>query len=247
MRTALISDIHGNLEAVEAVLTDIADQNVDRVVCLGDIIGYGPNPKECIDRAKQVDLCILGNHDQGALFDPEGFSGTAERAIYWTRAQIEDKSDEKNPGRWQFLSELPRVIREEKVMFVHGSARAPLSEYVFPEDIYNSKKMDSLFSLVQTQCFQGHTHVPGIFTSDYQFISPQEIDGKFPIRDQNLIINVGSVGQPRDLDSRSCYVIWDEETIEYRRVEYPIDITHQKIMEIDDLDDFLGDRLKEGR
>lgn len=247
MRTALISDIHGNLEAIEAVLADIAEQNVDRIVCLGDIIGYGPNPKECIDRIQHVDLCILGNHDQGALFDPEGFSGTAERAIYWTRSQLEDKSDERNPARWQFLSELPRVIREDKVMFVHGSARAPLSEYVFPEDIYNPKKMDSLFALVQTQCFQGHTHVPGIFTSDHQFISPQEIDGKFAVRDQNLIINVGSVGQPRDLDCRSCYVIWDQETIEFRRVEYPIELTQQKIMEIDELDDFLGDRLLEGR
>lgn len=247
MRTALVSDIHGNLEAIRAVLDDIADQNIDRTFCLGDIIGYGPNPRECIDEVRNLDLCILGNHDQGALFDPEGFSGTAERAIYWTRAQLEDKTDQENPQRWQFLSELPRVVRDNKVLFVHGSARAPLSEYVFPEDIYNPKKMDSLFALVQTQCFQGHTHVPGIFTPDHHFISPSEIDGKFPVRDQKLIINVGSVGQPRDLDSRSCYVVWDEETIEYRRVSYPIDITRQKIKEIDDLDDFLGDRLEEGR
>lgn len=247
MRTALISDIHGNLEAVQAVLSDIADQNVERTICLGDIIGYGPNPRECIDQVRDLDLCILGNHDQGALFDPEGFSGTAERAIYWTRAQLEDKSDQDNPERWKFLSELPRVIREDRVMFVHGSARAPLSEYVFPEDIYNPKKMDSLFALVQTQCFQGHTHVPGIFTADHRFIKPTEIDGKFQINDQILIINVGSVGQPRDLDCRSCYVIWDGEAIEFRRVEYPVEITRQKIKDIDDLDDFLGDRLGEGR
>lgn len=247
MRTALISDIHGNLEALESVLADIASQNVDRVVCLGDIIGYGPNPRECIDRVRELDLCILGNHDQGALFDPEGFSGTAERAIYWTRSQIEDKTDPKNSDRWQFLSELPRIVRDDKVMFVHGSARAPLSEYVFPEDVYNQKKMDSLFALVQTQCFQGHTHVPGIFTRDYQFISPADIKGKFEIKKQNLIINVGSVGQPRDLDSRSCYVIWDGRTLEFRRVEYPLEVTAKKIRDIPDLDDFLGDRLGEGR
>ncbi len=247
MRTALISDIHGNLEALESVLTDIASQSVDRVICLGDIIGYGPNPRECIDRVRKLDLCILGNHDQGALFDPEGFSGTAERAIYWTRSQIEDQTDPKNPERWQFLSELPRIVREEKVMFVHGSARAPLSEYVFPEDVYNQKKMDSLFALVQTQCFQGHTHVPGIFTRDYQFISPSDINGKFEIKNQNLIINVGSVGQPRDLDSRSCYVIWDGRSLEFRRVEYALEVTAKKIRDIPDLDDFLGDRLGEGR
>ena len=247
MKTALVSDIHGNLEAIDAVLADIHDQKVDRVVCLGDIIGYGPNPRECIDRAQEMDLCLLGNHDQGALFDPEGFSGTAERAIYWTRSQLEDPADEMNPSRWQFLSELPRVIREDQIMFVHGSARAPLSEYVFPEDIYNPKKMDSLFSLVRKQCFQGHTHVPGIFTAEHQFISPHDIDGKFEVKEQQLIVNVGSVGQPRDLDRRSCYVMWDGETIEYRRVEYNVDLTRQKIREIDDLDDFLGDRLDEGR
>ena len=247
MKTALVSDIHGNLEAIEAVLQDIHEQKAERVVCLGDIIGYGPNPRECIDRAREMDLCLLGNHDQGALFDPEGFSGTAERAIYWTRSQLEDPSDEKNQERWQFLAELPRVIREDQTMFVHGSARAPLSEYVFPEDIYNPKKMDSLFALVKKQCFQGHTHVPGIFTSDHQFISPHDIDGKFTVEEQPLIVNVGSVGQPRDLDRRSCYVMWDGETIEYRRVEYDVEVTRQKIRDIDDLDDFLGDRLGEGR
>ena len=113
MKTALVSDIHGNLEAIEAVLEDIDAQQAERVVCLGDIIGYGPNPRECIDRAQEMDLCLLGNHDEGALFDPEGFSGTAERAIYWTRSQLVDPSDDKNPLRWQFLSELPRVIRED--------------------------------------------------------------------------------------------------------------------------------------
>lgn len=247
MKVALISDIHGNLEALDAVLGDITDQNVDQIVCLGDIVGYGPNPKECVDRVMDLDLCILGNHDQGALFDPEGFSGTAERAIYWTRAQLEDSSDPANPARWQFLAELPRVVRRNKIMFVHGSARAPLSEYVFPEDVYNPRKMDSLFNLVQSTCFQGHTHVPGIFTSEYEFIPPENIDESFRLNGKPLMINVGSVGQPRDLDSRSCYVIWEDDRITFRRVEYPAEITRQKIHEINDLDDFLGDRLLEGR
>ena len=89
MKLAILSDIHGNLEALEAVLADIAAQDVEKIYCLGDIIGYGPNPRDCVDRAMGFDLCVLGNHDQGALFDPEGFSSGAERAIFWTRRQLE--------------------------------------------------------------------------------------------------------------------------------------------------------------
>ena len=87
MKRAFISDIHGNLEALRAVLADIAEQGVDEIYCLGDIIGYGPNPRECIDLVMDCKACVLGNHDQGALFDPEGFSSGAEKAIFWTRSQ----------------------------------------------------------------------------------------------------------------------------------------------------------------
>ncbi len=89
MKRALISDIHSNLEAFEAVLADIATQGITEIYCLGDIIGYGPNPRECIDLVMKCDVCLLGNHDQGALFDPEGFNSGAERAIFWTREQLE--------------------------------------------------------------------------------------------------------------------------------------------------------------
>ena len=89
VKRAIVSDIHGNLEALEAVLADIAAQGVDSIYCLGDIVGYGPNPRECIDRVMSFELSILGNHDQGALYDPEGFSSGAERAIFWTRDQLE--------------------------------------------------------------------------------------------------------------------------------------------------------------
>ena len=110
MKRAIISDIHGNLEALEAVLADIDAQGVTSIYCLGDIVGYGPNPRDCVDYAMKFDLCVLGNHDQGALFDPEGFSSGAERAIFWTREQLEISSE--NPDRadlrWDFLGELPR-------------------------------------------------------------------------------------------------------------------------------------------
>ncbi|MBW8885968.1 MAG: metallophosphoesterase family protein, partial [Planctomycetia bacterium] len=183
MKRAIVSDIHGNLEALEAVLGDIAQQSVDSIYCLGDIVGYGPNPRECIDRVLSFDQSILGNHDQGALYDPEGFSSGAERAIFWTRDQLEmDSGDtEQTAKRWRFLSELPRTLREGPFTFVHGSVRNPLREYVFPEDVHNPKKLERLFAMIERFAFQGHTHVPGVFTEDGRFLSPDEVAGRYPL------------------------------------------------------------------
>ena len=250
MKRAILSDIHGNLEALEAVLADIADQQIETIYCLGDIIGYGPNPRECVDRAMQFDLTVLGNHDQGALFDPEGFSSGAERAIFWTRRQLEspDDVDEMRRNLWTFLCELPRQHREDNILFVHGSARNPLNEYVFPEDVYNPRKLGRIFSLIPETCFQGHTHVPGVFTEDCRFMSPYEVGGCHTLNGKKTMINVGSVGQPRDGNPNASYVVLeDNEKVHFRRVSYDRETTARKIYETADLDNFLGDRLAEGR
>ena len=249
MKRAVISDVHSNFESLEAVLADIDAQGITEIYCLGDIVGYGPNPCECIDLVMKCDVCLLGNHDQGALFDPEGFNTGAERAIFWTREQLENPKNGSNVNarRWDFLGELPRNRREEDRLFVHGSARNPLNEYVFPEDIYNQRKMEKIFALIERKCFQGHTHVPGVFTEGLRFHSPEEIDHEYRFGDEKIMVNVGSVGQPRDGDSRSCYVVLEDEVLRFRRVGYDIDKTIQKIYDIPELDNFLGDRLREGR
>jgi predicted phosphodiesterase len=246
---ALISDIHSNLEALQAVLKDIEAQSVETVYCLGDVIGYGPNPRECIDLVMDLPLVLLGNHDQGAMFDPEGFNPGAERAIFWTRAQLEAPGDNRaqREKRWEFLAERPRFHKEEPCLYVHGSARNPLNEYVFPEDIYNPRKMERIFAHVERYCFQGHTHVPGIFTESLQFYSPEEVSYVYELDGRKTLVNVGSVGQPRDGDRRACYVLFDGKTIRYRRVEYDIETTIKKIYDIPDLENFLGDRLRDGR
>jgi diadenosine tetraphosphatase ApaH/serine/threonine PP2A family protein phosphatase len=252
---AIISDIHSNLEALQAVLDDIAKYNVTETYCLGDIIGYGPNPRECIDLAMKCQLVILGNHDQGAMFDPDGFNPPAERAIFWTRSQLESSTEAriKREKRWEFLAERPRTHTENGHLFVHGSARNPLNEYVFPEDVYNQRKMDRIFALVDRYCFQGHTHVPGVFTESlqddsYQFQSPEELnDFTHKLDERKTMVNVGSVGQPRDGNWRACYVLLDGKNVVFRRVEYDIDTTIRKIHDIPDLDNFLGDRLRDGR
>ena len=246
---AIISDIHSNLEAFQAVLEDIDKLNIKEIYCLGDIVGYGPNPRECVDQVMKCNMVLLGNHDQGAMFDPEGFNPSAERAIFWTRAQLESAAEPRNnrERRWEFLADRPRMHRENTHLFVHGSARNPLYEYVFPEDIYNQRKMERIFALVERYCFQGHTHVPGLFTEDLQFHSPEEIDYSYRLDGRKTLCNVGSVGQPRDGDWRACYVVLDDDTIHYRRVEYDIDTTVKKIYAVPDLENFLGDRLRDGR
>lgn len=251
MKRALISDIHSNLEALEAVLADIDSQGIKEIFCLGDIVGYGPNPRECIDLVeKRTQVCLLGNHDQGALFDPMGFNSVAERAIFWTREQLEKPLSigDRPDKRWEFLGELPRTHRDESFLFVHGSARNPLNEYVFPEDVYMPRKLERIFSLIQRFCFQGHTHVPGVFTEQPEFSAPDDIDYEYRLpAEGRLMVNVGSVGQPRDGDNRACYAILEDEIIRFRRVPYDFEVTRKKIYDIPDLDNNLGDRLREGK
>jgi diadenosine tetraphosphatase ApaH/serine/threonine PP2A family protein phosphatase len=215
-----------------------------------------------------MDTCkmtLLGNHDQGAMFDPDGFNIGAERAIFWTRSQLESPNDRsRNERRWEFLGELPRTYRMGPFLFVHGSPRNPLSEYIFPEDIYNHRKMERLFQLVERYCFQGHTHVPGIFTENFQFFAPEEIDNEYTLGEGKLMVNVGSVGQPRDGDNRACYMVLEDglsddsegqseakivtsPRITFRRLTYDFERTIQKIYAIADLEPFLGDRLRQGR
>jgi predicted phosphodiesterase len=249
VKRAILSDVHGNLEALTAVLADVEEQGATQIVCLGDLIGYGPNPRECIDLVMQFDVCILGNHDLGALFDPEGFSSGAERAIFWTRKQLEDATLRRDDviRRLDFLAELPRNYREDGLMFVHGSARNPLNEYIFPEDVYNARKIEKIFGVIEQSCFQGHTHVPGVFTHDMRFFCPEELNHQYVLGEQKTMVNVGSVGQPRDGDPRSCYVLLDDNVVRFRRIEYPLEETIEKIYAISELDNFLGDRLREGR
>jgi diadenosine tetraphosphatase ApaH/serine/threonine PP2A family protein phosphatase len=246
---AIISDIHSNLEALQAVLADISKNGVKEIYCLGDMIGYGPNPRECLDLLISCPVTLLGNHDQAVLFDPMNFNPSAERATFWTRQQLDMPIPNRQAvdRRWEFLGERPMRHKEGDFLFVHGSPRNPLTEYVFPEDIYNEMKMRSLFALVPRYCLQGHTHLPGIFTESKEFLAPDEIDHVYKLDGRKVLCNVGSVGQPRDGDWRACYVLLDGDTIHFRRVEYDVAKTIRKIKEIDELDDFLGDRLGNGQ
>lgn len=249
MHRAIISDVHANHEALQAVLADIRAQGIDEIYCLGDAIGYGPNPCECLDEIMKLSICILGNHDQAAMFDPDGFNPVALRAIYWTREKLE-----QGPGnsmainrRWDFLGELSSRHDEGRYLFVHGSPRDATNEYVFPEHAYDERKMQNLFRRIEQYCFQGHTHIPGVFSEEHGFLSPEDCGYVHTLGSEKLMVNVGSVGQPRDSDPRACYVVLKDDELEFRRVEYPLETTIDKIYKIDELDNMLGDRLRGGR
>jgi diadenosine tetraphosphatase ApaH/serine/threonine PP2A family protein phosphatase len=245
---AIISDIHGNLEALHAVLEDIERFNVEDIYCLGDVVGYGPSPRECLGLAMEWDVCVMGNFDHAALLQPWYFAPAAERSIFWTTRQLQEPvpTREDAERRWSFLAGFPDSHRDDRFLFVHGSPRNPRNEYVFPEDVYNPAKLEAIFALIDNGCFVGHTHVPGVFAVD-GFQAPEEFDYIYRLDARKFLCNVGSVGQPRDGDWRACYALFDGKTIEFRRVEYDVEATIAKIRGIDDLDDFLGERLGDGR
>lgn len=251
MSTALISDIHGNLDALKSVLADIETRNVDRIVCLGDIIGYGPNPCECLDLVmERCAWALMGNHDFAVLYEPTSFNASAESASFWTRAQIEAEPDAAaRRRRFEFLGSLAIQRNFEGTLCVHASPRRPINEYIFADDVITQPtKMQQIFEKIDTHCFVGHTHVPGVFTNEPDFYPPNDLNGVYHFSEQEkCIINPGSVGQPRDRDPRASYAVITDESVSFYRVEYDIASVVEKVRKIANLSDFLGTRLLEGR
>jgi diadenosine tetraphosphatase ApaH/serine/threonine PP2A family protein phosphatase len=253
VRTAIISDIHANLEALQVALGHIDTQDVDRIICLGDVLGYGPNPVECVDLiAQRCEWSLMGNHDFGVLYEPTNFNLAAEQAAYWTRRCFESEDDrDKAARRWEFLGRLRVRVGFDSFLCVHGTPRRPINEYLFPEDALNSPvKMQQIFERVEKYCFVGHTHVPGVFTDEPDFYPPDDLNGVYQLNDnEKAIINPGSVGQPRDLDPRASYAILDDDKdqVEFFRLPYDVETVIDKIRAVPELTDWLGERLREGR
>ncbi len=274
--TAVISDIHANASALRAVLADIEARGLTRIVCLGDMVGYGPDPLECVDLVmKRATWCLMGNHDYGVLYEPTNFNPSAESAAFWTREQFDREPDDAlRASRYEFLNRLKVRVQERigpdgpeslttpdgaaaperegsmPLLAVHGSPRKPINEYIFPEDVINGPdKLESIFDKVPRICIVGHTHVPGVFTNEPDFYPPSELaSGKFVFQNgEKIVINVGSVGQPRDRDNRASYVVLHGTHVEFVRLPYNIDETAQKIKAIPQLADWLGDRLYTGQ
>jgi predicted phosphodiesterase len=230
MRYLIVSDIHANLAAFETVV-DTAGE-FDKIWCLGDMVGYGPDPNECIGKMREFDhVCVGGNHDWAVLgrLDLEDFNPDAQQACLWTQARL-------TPDNYVYLEGLPTTLIEEGFTLVHGSPRQPIWEYVLYPSIagLNFRHFGTQF------CFIGHTHSPVIFKlvmqefGEYCDLLLPSLDGPLPLGERRLLLNPGSVGQPRDGDARASYALLDLEhlTIEYRRVPYPIEETQRRMAEV---------------
>ena len=248
---AFISDIHANLEALEVVLRDIDRQGIGEIYCLGDVIGYGPSPRECLkivrERAK---FTLRGNHEDALLFLAADFNPEAAQAIEWTRGQLNSKTapKEENFALWDFLGELGEKRTAGDILYVHASPRQPTKEYVRPPDVQDREKMTEIFGMIDRLCFCGHTHEPGIFTADFRFYPPRAFNHRFKIPPgRKFLVNVGSVGQPRDRDPRACYVTFDGEALFYHRLEYDFRATMKRILDTKAIPKRFAERLELGR
>lgn len=246
---AIISDIHGNLEALQAVLADIESRGIKEIVCLGDVIGYGPNPRECLELIRSAKVLIRGNHEEALLSgEASAFNSRARRAVQWTHEQL--MGEAAMPGAPEsyrsFIESFQLKVNIDGLTYVHGSPRNPTKEYITPRDAKNKEKMASIFAATESVCFVGHTHIPGVFTEE-GFFRPDELFGVYMLGEEKALINVGSVGQPRDGDPRACYVTFEMDTVVFHRVEYDIEPVVAKIRATPSLDNTLGERLRTGR
>jgi predicted phosphodiesterase len=221
MRCAIIADIHANLAALTAVLLDVKQRGgVEEIWCLGDIVGYGPDPHDCIELLRQTNhICVAGNHDLAAVgqIDTAEFNPDAVAATEWTAGQL-------NSRDVSYLRSLPRVINRDDFTLVHGSPREPIWEYVL--SISGAREN---FAYFKTKfCLLAHTHVPAAFSYDeggacsfLQFNPDKEL----VLEKARLIINPGAVGQPRDGDPRASYAIYDSNKNRFWLYRVPYDIT----------------------
>ena len=251
MRYLILSDIHANLTALEAVLADSDLSHIDRVFCLGDVVGYGPRPNECIEKVRELsDFCIVGNHDWAAIGRTPivEFNPAAMESAEWTQEALTDENR-------AYLEGLPEIVVDNEVTLVHGSLRNPVWEY-----ITSTAVAAGTFALQETPiCFHGHTHVPVIIAdleedeasnpySEVPQVTVPSAGQRTSVTGSRFLVNPGSVGQPRDGDPRASYLIYDDEVrhVEHRRVAYPLERT-QEMIRAEGLPESLALRLSYGR
>ncbi len=244
MRYAVISDIHSNLEALTASLNEIDKLKADRIICLGDIVGYNPNPNECVEIIRQRNiLSIMGNHDSrvAELEDAGDFNLQAARAVYWTRQVL-------TPENREFLSGLPRSrFVDNRFLAVHGWVNDTDQYILGVNDAQQNFNLLKDLKKSPRLCFFGHTHVPVAYMEFNSTVEPAAGETLKLIKGVRYLINPGAVGQPRDRDPRASFAVYDTKASEvsFHRVDYDIQSTADKILEAG-LPERLAERLKLG-
>jgi diadenosine tetraphosphatase ApaH/serine/threonine PP2A family protein phosphatase len=242
MLYGIISDIHSNLEALNVVLNKL--YRAEKLICLGDIVGYGPNPNECVEKIRELNIpTVAGNHDKAVTGGMEvtWFNRSAREAVFWTQKEIKQEN-------LDYLRGLPEILEEDDFQIVHGSLRSPIEEYVTSI----SEALPTFEKMTKPCCFIGHSHVPLFiaFKKDGNYDGRDLLDGEEVLVEdyEKVIINVGGVGQPRDGDPRASYGVYDSKTkiFTLHRVEYNIEQV-QKKMKMVGLPQPLIERLQFGR
>ncbi len=248
MRYAIISDIHGNLEALTSVLAHIRKRQIKDIICLGDVVGYGPRPVECAELVMEnCSVSLKGNHDEALIEGVCFFNAVAREAIEWTRKCFSDANLPNQQELLEFMTNLPLTYNLDNYSFVHGSPLDPTTDYIFLQDlVFEEKKFNDIFASFDNLLFTGHTHVPCVITESFEAFSLEKLGYKYQKESKKAIINVGSVGQPRDKDPRACYVEVIEDIVFFHRVPYDFNKTCQEILDNPNLDKFLGKRLLTG-
>jgi diadenosine tetraphosphatase ApaH/serine/threonine PP2A family protein phosphatase len=242
MKSAILSDVHGNLEALQAVLEDVRSAGADEIWSLGDVVGYGPDPEACVEILySEAAVNLMGNHDAAVagLTSEENFNISARLAVVWTRSAVSETT-------MKILGALPYTTRREGVFLVHASPRSP-EEWHYIMGLRDAEEAFEEFG--EEVCFVGHTHAPFIAALPEGDRVRLLGGSRTPfLRDSRYIVNVGSVGQPRDGDPRASYALLDGAAglVEIRRVAYPVETTQAKMRKAG-LPAFLYERLKEGR
>ena len=236
----MFSDIHSNLEALSSVEDAISREKVDHIFSVGDIVGYGADPARCIKKTKEITKTVIcGNHDAAVIgtSDARFFNSSARKAVFWTKENLSEKE-------CAFLQKLKLSYKNKDLTLVHGTLHEP-EQFHYMLDLQSAYMT---FSLMKTRvCFVGHTHVPGIFALKSDEIS-YITRGSYSFgKDEKIIVNAGSVGQPRDGDPRAAYCIYDTDKsmIEIKRCGYDIQAAQKKIVKAG-LPEFLAERLAEG-
>jgi predicted phosphodiesterase len=242
MRLAIVSDIHGNLEALQAVLRDIEDRQVDRIVCLGDVVGYGCDPVACLDLVtERCAVTLMGNHEHAVLgqLGDQSMNEAAQASMDWTKQQLDDR-------HLRIIARFPMDHTIENIYLVHASPHQPDK---WPYILTPPAARRGFDATSAWMTFFGHTHLPTIFAlSDGDQCRSRFGHDFQPLDENRYLVNVGSVGQPRDDDPRSCYVIFDTNTVDvyYRRVPYDYKETQRKMVAAD-APSLLVERLAIGR
>jgi predicted phosphodiesterase len=243
MRTAVISDIHANLEALQAVLTRIEVLRVDEIVCLGDIVGYNADANECVDIVRTMKIrCVLGNHDACAagLEEPDGFNPVARRAVLWTRAELTDENS-------LFLRKLPREQRVGDIFLFHGSIHDTNRYILYMNDAADNFTLLDGMGIFLRVGFFGHTHVRAVLYYYQRAVSVDLASDLKLAEEKRYLINPGSVGQPRDGDPRASFLVYDadDHRVTFNRVEYDVHACQGKIIRAG-LPSRLAERLASG-